>query len=229
MRVTMYSHDYEPIAVLASNDQDIDLLRRGAGNHFQVMHPGRVQYQLRADPVAANFRHFSMMLIVEGMRWADDMVRPILVLRGAPMRELIDEGMEIVGWAGDIYRTACNAAREQLGRYGGQRSSYYLDEAVRLDPRLLREMAVAPDPGFITNSGLSTGSVAVTQTSRVSPAWRRINEYEGGWDNQPPGTPPAAVPRRLDLSDLERAAQMLDAQPVPTRTTIPRVRRRGSP
>jgi hypothetical protein len=88
MRVTMYTEDYVPLAVIDAPDAALDWLRRNPGDEVQFMEslPLYSAQPLARVPVMNQYRG---RIVVEGMEWADGVTRPILVVKGRSLCEAL--------------------------------------------------------------------------------------------------------------------------------------------
>lgn len=119
MRVTMYGHDYQPLAILNVDDADLRDLRRYPGDRVSVPVPTARFWDLRAyDPAVPTMTMYTCMVLVEGVGWADGVTRPILVVRGSEVTEqllLVDRPQELQHLCRRVFASAVDAARRSLG------------------------------------------------------------------------------------------------------------------
>jgi hypothetical protein len=191
MRVTMYAEDYEPIVVLDVGERDLDVLRRGQGDHIRVIPRVPMPLNLRAQDVVGQTCACSVLLAVEGMRFARR-VAPMLVARGLRLTpDMVAPGSNLMDLAQEILHSALAAARRRADPDGEQRRRRE-DERMAMQ-RMLMEPPRRVDPGTMSMLN-SAASWPRSSRPTLDAALR-----DQGWTPQWPGLDRLAeVEARLD-------------------------------
>lgn len=232
MRVSMYAEDYEPMVVLDVRDQDLDTLRRGQGDAIRVV-PRYAHMDYRAmtahepPPDALATRTYTVLLAVEGMRWADRRVRPILVARGLRLTREFVRGHRPDDLGMSIFQEALAAARQRTGAYERQRPPQLRVEDLGRAQIISGANTVS---GSITASSLSMMNSEFTrrlqaETPRIEEIARELRRRapdmvgvqvrQDGERFYAEAVRPGQPPARLDPAT---------AWPVPQRTALDRAR-----
>lgn len=155
-RVTMFDHEYEPMSVLDVRDRDLQLLRANHGNYFEIAaaHVERRYAAATTSAMLDRSRQWRLMLLVEGTRWADGLVRPMLVVKGARIRDLCLEGESIDRVSLEILRGAMHSA----SRYGWENQRLVENDRINrwLYEDMSRLMAMPPRSVQAMNANWAT-------------------------------------------------------------------------
>jgi hypothetical protein len=114
MRVTMYTEDYDPLAVIEAADPQIEWLRRNPGHEVQFAESRMSDYRrYRADALVSSVADvYRGRIVVEGMEWMDGVTRPILVVKGRSLCEaLLSEPGRVASSAHSLFMGAVNGMR----------------------------------------------------------------------------------------------------------------------
>lgn len=112
MRVTMYTEQYDPIAVVDVIYDELMTLREFAGDAFELALMSPINAYLNQNDFVARptYQRTRVMLLVEHVRWADGAERPILVARGL---RSIPDGASSVDVAVSLLNEGINCARRR--------------------------------------------------------------------------------------------------------------------
>lgn len=195
-RVTMFDNDYVPMMVMDVREEDLRLLRANNGEYTEVAVIPSIPWGLNTamNTAAAQIERtramrYRLQLMVEGFRWDDSVTRPILVTRGAHLRDLCQDGERI----DRVCETILHGAIDRARRYGRDeerwvdrraqemRAQEMRNHVMRqvLDAAAILDRAEVPPLLRGAGGGSMLGRATVTSGGSIRPANQYLTRQPG--------------------------------------------------